>query len=282
MLTDSPTASEIRNNYKRLIADIADIKEIEVPQEFNTPITRSRYIKTNLRNLIDGDFLFLDTDTVVCDSLEPFTKLDCDLGMVFDFHLPMIKLHPNYAGLKNIFNSIGWQKHDKSSPYFNSGVIYCKDSQVSREFFMAWHNKWREFLQKDVVFDQISLNNINQEQQLITSLSGHLHCQIEGNGLKYFNNATIIHYYNIFGSNNKKCLFHNHLIQKSIIDDIQNNNVSTYIKEPKQAILLRGEDIDILSSNIFIVLRRVFRSKRLFYGIDNCISQFFKLKSIFR
>lgn len=219
-VTDLATSVEIRQNYKELIFDVAEIREVDIPQCFSTPMTQSRYIKTNLRNFIDGDFLFLDTDTIICGSLEPFTQLECDLGMVYDFHLPMVKLYPNYAGYQELFCTVGWEDINVEMPYFNSGVIFCRDTEENRHFFLEWHNTWKEFLEKGIAFDQVSLNYINQKQNQISELPGHFHCQIEGNGLKYFNRALIVHYYNVLGSENKKSLLHNSIIRTAIIEDI--------------------------------------------------------------
>ena len=45
---------------------------------------RSRRLKTNLRNIVKGDFLYLDSDTIVCDKLDEIDSFDFQIGMVWD------------------------------------------------------------------------------------------------------------------------------------------------------------------------------------------------------
>ena len=68
VLSDKPTAERIKANPE-LLAMIDELYPVDVPEEYPAK-ERSRFIKTNIRNLIDGDVLFIDTDTVICASLE--------------------------------------------------------------------------------------------------------------------------------------------------------------------------------------------------------------------
>ena len=58
-----------------------------------TMMYRSRWIKTSVRQLIEGDFLFIDCDTAVAQSLADADSLDCEIGAVLDCHRPVSKFH---------------------------------------------------------------------------------------------------------------------------------------------------------------------------------------------
>ena len=56
---------------------------VEVPESYDKKQT-SRFLKTNLRQYIDGDFLFIDSDTVIADSLADIDSFDGDIGAVIN------------------------------------------------------------------------------------------------------------------------------------------------------------------------------------------------------
>ncbi|MFX4681913.1 hypothetical protein ABTB34_20895, partial [Acinetobacter baumannii] len=79
VLVDSETMMGL-NGYRADVARIAEFQCVDVPGCYGKT-ERSRFIKTTIRKHVDGDFLFIDTDTVVCRELVP---PDCELGMVYD------------------------------------------------------------------------------------------------------------------------------------------------------------------------------------------------------
>ena len=50
-------------------------------------VYRSRWIKTSVRRLINGDFLFVDCDTITTRNLDDIDSLSCMMGAVPDSHL---------------------------------------------------------------------------------------------------------------------------------------------------------------------------------------------------
>ena len=60
--------------YARVLAkDEPDLRGVRFTETAIPPgldgLQRSRYLKTRLRSLVDGDFLYIDTDTIVCAPL---------------------------------------------------------------------------------------------------------------------------------------------------------------------------------------------------------------------
>ena len=114
---------------------------VEVPESYDKKQT-SRFLKTNLRQYIDGDFLFIDSDTVIADSLADIDSFDGDIGAVINEHVPISLYFDNYGKrVRRYAKEEGWQCND-TLPYFNSGVMFVRDSEMSRHFYKDWHNAW--------------------------------------------------------------------------------------------------------------------------------------------
>ena len=83
VITDKNTY-KILENKKHPIFKYSDIKGIEISNEYSQK-EKSRFLKTSLRRYIKGDFLFVDTDTVVCSKF-PEAISDADIAMVLDYN----------------------------------------------------------------------------------------------------------------------------------------------------------------------------------------------------
>ena len=69
----------------------------DIPQKYNarivavpiegeyTTVERSRVLKTNLRELVSGDFLYLDTDTIICEDFSDYVPQG-SVNLVADAH----------------------------------------------------------------------------------------------------------------------------------------------------------------------------------------------------
>lgn len=115
---------------------------------------RSRWIKTSVRNLINGDFLFIDIDTIITCSLDNIESNTSEVAAVLDYHMKVddypffLKNH-----LKKRLDKIGVDIKNVSS-YFNSGVMYVKDCATSRNLYEKWHNGWYKGLSNGFIGDQ--------------------------------------------------------------------------------------------------------------------------------
>jgi hypothetical protein len=193
ILTDTKTKEFLtgrRSNYEK---SVSDIKIIEVPKELNQKEI-SRWIKTSIRRYITGDFLFIDCDTIIAAPLDFSSLQNITLGSVLDTHVLLSNHHHKNEFYKR--NKIlGFDAKDNIL-YFNSGIIFCRDTPEAHGFFDRWHNLWVEGNKRGISADQPSFNQANYElNNIITELPGEWNCQISHNGLPYLYNAKIIHYY---------------------------------------------------------------------------------------
>lgn len=192
LVIDQFTAKTIVDKRKEIKKFITNLIEIEVPSELNK-VQRSRYLKTNLRRFIKGDYLFIDCDTVICDNLDEIDSFDGDIGMVADINgdLPLkdntVIERCHKAGFTDL----------KEKPYYNSGVIFSRDTETSHILYAEWNRLWLLSNEKGVSFDQPALCQANVNLGLpIYELNGTWNCQFKyTNGYKFLKKAKILHYY---------------------------------------------------------------------------------------
>lgn len=170
---------------------------------------RSRQMKTTLRSIISGDFLFLDSDTLVCADLSFVDDYSCDLGFVFDNNCTFDKFIIRdwvVFMMQQIFNMDVTQEKE----YFNSGVFFAKDTELAHTFFAKWHENWcYEKDHSNSMKDQQPLMKTNIDMgHVITEISGIMNCQVVAS-IRYLPEAAIVHIYNNFiGKDSSVTPFH--------------------------------------------------------------------------
>lgn len=274
LICDDRTSSRINKQGPEKFRNIVD-NIVSVPfAETVSNRERSRWLKTNLRKLIEGDFLFLDTDTIITDSLEEVDEFDFNLGMVYSWHCKMEDRPSKKKTLKRIKRLFNVSILN-STDYFNSGVIYCKDSEESHLFFEKWHSLWQMAKDKPGgIQDQQSLTVTVNEVGGVHVMSGDYNCQ-PMYSMKHIATAKIVHFFNLKWDDNIRSPFNS-------IDFYLEVKKAGYIPElSKQLILMCrstfiapamcicGDDIIIWNSNTFKFLRKVYRNhKYLFKGLN--------------
>lgn len=193
VLVDEPTKKYVER-FPELCCMITNIVVVPVPENYNAK-QRSRVIKTTVRNEIDGAYLFIDTDTVICKPLDDIDNLTCDIAAVPEEHLQLKDLtFSPVNGIKNVF---GVDISD-SKFWFNSGVMFVADTDAARKLYHDWNKKW-EFscFQKGQSQDQPALSVANKESNmLISELPGIYNSQV-AMSLKYFADAAIVHWWHM-------------------------------------------------------------------------------------
>ena len=244
---------------KRVMGVVDEIVPVNIDGNLSN-MRRSRWIKTNLRNLIDGDFLFIDTDTVVTGDLSDVDNLTMDIGAVLDLHCNF-DAFPYAAGirrqLKKVFDCVPLP----STEYFNSGTLYVKDSVTARRFFSAWHENWGCSCRQGVCTDQLSLmKTCNDLTGVIKPMPGDYNCQILGS-IQYLHTAKIVHFFNTKWNDNTLCPFFGDGIyfrvkrDKGIVKEVA--DLVLHCKEHfvSPSVPISGGDVEIWNSRAFELLR---------------------------
>ena len=217
------------NEFKELVGEF-------IYQEFEENVSkpiRSRILKTTLRNIVKGDFLYVDTDTIFCDSISEIDDFNFDIGLVEDLHFEKIDLSPFKEIIKRKLKET-FNQELNSSKYYNSGVIYAKDNEIVKKIYELWHINWLVTQSHGEILDQPSLLKVtNEHQNLISTLPGEYNVQMLLT-VKYLNKGKILHFFNydsgektslihpFFGKNYYENLKENKIINEEIKQDIIN------------------------------------------------------------
>ena len=166
LIVDDRTDSLIMQEMRTVLDYISE--KIVVPFEADKDMVfRSRWIKTSVRRLVKGEFLFVDCDTITARSLESVDSFSCKIGAVPDSHLRLKDFGPSIMrATKKKVLSVGIDL-EKEEYYFSSGVLYVKDCPEAYALYDRWHSIWEEGVREGVNIDQPSLAKANIE-------SGHL------------------------------------------------------------------------------------------------------------
>lgn len=100
-----------------------------------SPRVRSRFVKTQMRGAMDGEFLYLDADTVVIGALDEIYGCLTPLAAAIDRN----RDDPSGgfpAWVVPGFERLGWPYPTRN--YLNNGVIFWKDCVEAHEFGRLW------------------------------------------------------------------------------------------------------------------------------------------------
>lgn len=256
LVVDQATNNTIIGKRSEIKKYVSKITAIKVPDNYNKG-QKSRWLKTNLRNLIEGDYLFIDNDTIITDSLEDIDEFDGEIGAVKDKHAP-VEQNKDKVKLLLWSKQDGWTYSDNLA-YFNSGVMFVRDSQFTHDFYREWNKRWQTCSTKyHRFFDQSPLAATNEFYQYpIKELTGDWNCQ-PTNGVSYLYKAKIMHYWG-YHRKNYAWKFYN----KDIIKEIKESghiskDISQLVDKAKEAFvmpneIIAGKELDIYYSLVFQV-----------------------------
>ena len=199
VLVDMET-KEYLSRFPQLTSMIDETVVVQTPAGYNAK-QRSRQIKTTIRNVLKGDYIFIDTDTVICKPLDGIVE---DIRELKDFrgiaavregHVTMKDtLFPPTGTVKRIFDI----DISQSPLMTNSGVMFVADIPFTHEFYKRWNENWkRSCFEKGNSQDQPSLYATDcQYGYVIRELSGIYNAQV-AMSLKYYAGAVILHWWHM-------------------------------------------------------------------------------------
>lgn len=234
LVTDQRTLDDIHlHGMDGLLLDIDDVVVAETEASYNG-MQRSRQLKTSVRNLVDGDILFIDTDTIITGKLEYINEFDnIVLGAVYDGHHKNVTIKFNEKA-NAVMDTIGWKK-EFITEYYNSGIIFVKDCDEARDFYKKWNENWIKTKDLGYNFDQLSFAFTNKElNNLIKPLPFYLNAQVNTTSLLLISNALILHLF--YGSNKSK----------NIVNKLSKFSDDLYLRVKKQKKLSDLDKIEVL------------------------------------
>ncbi len=188
---DSMTMKCLSESNHLILKENCEFVVVDVDNEIN--VFRNRYIKTQIRNYISGNFLYLDADTLIRDDLKPIFQTQTPIAGVPNHNGTGSPSEIPYNELK-IINEMNWGNH--VSFYLNGGVLFFADQQGVYKFCDIWHQRWLESSHKTSKYnDQPALNQALHKSGINYSLLPHrFNSQVHARPCKAFN-AAIWHFY---------------------------------------------------------------------------------------
>lgn len=200
VVCDHDTYATLKDTRSGLFDYRVNVNPVETPRDWGN-WERSRYIKTNLRRLTRGDYLFVDTDTVICSRLEAIDDIPDEIAAVRDSHVehPL----PRVSECQHDTERWMWTQAQKAGVdiegrwHNNSGVMYVKDTPRAYELYAKWADTYSKTLARGAKVDQLPLLLANHELgNVISPLDPALNCQVAfEEGRRMLPTAKIIHYF---------------------------------------------------------------------------------------
>jgi len=285
LLMDNGTEATLVGNRAKIMDLVAE--KIVVPFDDNmTNMRRSRWLKTKMRSLVEGDFLYIDGDTIINAPLSDIGTCTHLIGSVEDAHRPL-DVHYGKEKLLRQANTLGFTIEGEKY-YFNGGVLYVKDCKETRDFFDSWHRNWEMSIKHGINQDMpaLILTDI-QMGHMIQKLDGMWNCQIMY-GFNYFTTAKIIHYFaSRYTYNNGGYIYD--FMAPRILEDFKHTwcitpELEDKLKAPlscfsERVELIGGTDVDILNTHVYKTIRLIFnRFPKVFDFLQSILYRVNKMK----
>jgi hypothetical protein len=154
VVLDPASAAALRQRRHGLLELVDGLEERPVPEGLSAT-ARNRWLKTQLRLLLPGPFLFLDSDTVVrgpIDALIPDGRT-ADVAAAANNSRDQ-RQEQIWDEDRQALETLGWREPlnpDREAnpwPYCNGGVLGYADSPGADTFARCWHALWQEGLQR--------------------------------------------------------------------------------------------------------------------------------------
>jgi lipopolysaccharide biosynthesis glycosyltransferase len=140
LIIDSATRKQNRAIIHRIVDSFDDIVAVEIQK--NDQVFFSRYMKVKIRDLVSGDFLYIDSDTIILKDLSQIFGFEYEIGGALDISSRNSHISIPSDQAEN-FRRLNW--NIVNNPYVNGGVFYMKDSENNKKFSDMWFKLWNEF-----------------------------------------------------------------------------------------------------------------------------------------
>lgn len=137
MVCDAVSEAAMRRIDDPLLKEVDDIMVRETPT--GDALFRSRFVKTDMRALVEGPFVFLDSDVLVRGPLDEILRTTADVAGAPN----RLKDGQIWSGERNMIAAMGWSY--RADAYINTGVLFFSNSEPAHRFGEEWHSNWLEF-----------------------------------------------------------------------------------------------------------------------------------------
>lgn len=172
--------------------------------DYDDPGMRSRHLKTSLREIVTGEFLYLDVDAVPVRPLGEVARICGDAAGCLDRN----QIAADYVvdeWVRDIYGRLEWSLPRR---YFNGGVMFWKDTPAARQLGAWWHESWRQTSALGRHEDQPGLNHaIESSPAAVVELPRVYNAMIHWRR-EMARDAKIIHFFTSHWEGRGECVFH--------------------------------------------------------------------------
>ena len=165
---------------------------------------RSRWLKTSVRQLVKGDYLFIDCDTITTCNLSHIEQIDTDIAMCRDENVNIAD--EDYAAAKPMIDNCAQIGFDvtKEKYYFNE----------------RWHDLWQEGVAKGINLDQPTFAKANYEMgHPVKLLEDKWNCIVQSQIAEVYS-AYILHFWHSVSF----------LYSERVLHYIKDNGLTDFVK----------------------------------------------------
>lgn len=262
LLTDTQTSDSFTGIRKEEVKFADEVVSISYDVNRFNGQQRSRQLKTSIRNIIDGDFLYIDCDTIITRRLDDIDKTDAVIAACRDSHCDFID-NPYRDMDISIGRIMNWPVEEETV-FYNGGVTYVKDVPETHEFYRRWNENLNEGYLKNIYLDQPSFAKTNFEMNhIVKQLPDEWNCELK-HGIRYLKDAYIVHYLctNSSQYQNKQLFILN---EKSVLLEVQKtgeigNEIIQAIDDPFSGLAelthsFAGDDVYFFRSPVYHYVR---------------------------
>lgn len=170
LITDDMTNSLLSGTRGEVLSYISEKIVVSFSDKDSSMMYRSRWLKTNVRSIVEGDYLFIDCDTIITSDLSKIDKMTSAIALSRDENINLSDASP--LVVQPIVDKCSLIGIDimKEICYYNSGVMYVKDVPETHDLYDLWHTTWENGLELGVTVDQPSFAKANIECGRIVDL----------------------------------------------------------------------------------------------------------------
>jgi hypothetical protein len=139
LLCDSITKKNLDSVRDPILGEVDHVICVSVPD--GDPSFRSRYIKTQIGSILEGPFLFLDSDTLVRGNLSEIFNGNYDIAASSNHSRSLFSEQIAEVDLKVLERS---HLILNNTTYINSGVLFFRGSSESVNICKKWHHLWKK------------------------------------------------------------------------------------------------------------------------------------------
>jgi hypothetical protein len=151
LVMDEDSALTFASNCPLLAEAIDDFVTME--SKLSSLTLKSRDLRIRLREVFDGDFVYVDGDTVFMRQVNCLPT-ESPVSAILDFNWPPNKSPPGHgAEITQVLERAGWELPSRQ---FNGGVLFFRDCIEAREFCSRWHGNWLSIIGRDAKTDHVA------------------------------------------------------------------------------------------------------------------------------